>query len=88
MSVDFNQVLRDAGIPTTDAELRAEWEKEVAAQGSTLSNTSAWSPFWRIITALVTTPVLWLLGFVSSTLLPNLFVKTAKGAWLDMLSWA
>ncbi|KHL70595.1 hypothetical protein SF06_06790 [Pseudomonas flexibilis] len=88
MSVDFNQVLRDAGIPTTDAELRAEWEKEVKAQGSTLSNTSAWSPFWRIITALVTKPVLWMLGFVSNTLLPNLFVKTATGAWLDMLAWA
>jgi uncharacterized phage protein gp47/JayE len=88
VSVDFNQVLRDAGIPTTDAELRAEWEKEVTAQGSTLSNTSAWSPFWRIITALVTKPVLWLLSFISGTLLPNLFVKTAKGAWLDMLAWA
>lgn len=88
MSVDFNQVLREAGIPTTDAELRAEWEKEVEAQGSTLSNTSAWSPFWRILTALVTKPVLWLLGFVSGTLLPNLFVKTATGAWLDMLAWA
>ena len=88
MSVDFNQVLRDAGIPTTEAELRTEWEKEVKAHGSTLSNTSAWSPFWRIVTALVTRPVLWLLGFITGTLLPNLFVKTAKDAWLDLLAWA
>lgn len=85
--VDFKQALRDAGVPTTEAELRAAWESEVIAQGSTLSNTSAYSPFWRVITALVTKPVLWLTGFVSDTVLPNFFVKTARGAWLDMLAW-
>ncbi|MGN7840817.1 baseplate J/gp47 family protein [Pseudomonas sp. 22490] len=88
MTVDFKQALSDAGIPTTEAGLRAAWESEVAAQGSALSNTSAYSPFWRIITALVTKPVLWLLEFVSGTVLPNFFVKTATGTWLDMLAWA
>ncbi|MGP3790298.1 baseplate J/gp47 family protein [Pseudomonas sp. B392_1p] len=80
--------MRESGIPTTDAELRAAWEREAQDQGSTLSNTSAWSPFWRIITALVTKPVLWLLEFISGTVLPNFFVKTATGKWLDMLAWA
>ncbi|WP_455894103.1 baseplate J/gp47 family protein [Pseudomonas palmensis] len=88
MSVDFKQALRESGIPTTDAELKKSWEKLAAEQGSTLSNTSAYSPFWRIITALVTKPVLWLLEFVSGTVLPNFFVKTATGAWLDTLAWA
>lgn len=88
MTVDFKQALSDAGIPTTEAELRTAWESEVAAQGSALSNTSAYSPFWRIITALVTKPVLWLITFISGTVLPNFFVKTAVGAWLDMLAWA
>ena len=88
MTVDFKQALNDAGIPTTDAGLRQAWESEVAAQGSALSNTSAYSPFWRIVTALVTKPVLWLLEFVSGTVLPNFFVKTASGDWLDMLAWA
>lgn len=86
--VDFRQALKDAGIPTTDAALRQAWEAEVAAQGSKLSNTSAYSPFWRLVTALVTKPVLWLIGFVSDTVLPNFFVKTAGGKWLDMLAWA
>jgi len=86
--VDFKQALRDAGIPTTEAGLRQAWESEVTAQGSKLSNTSAYSPFWRVVTALVTKPVLWLLEFVSGTVLPNFFVKTATGAWLDMLAWA
>lgn len=88
MTVDFKQALSDAGIPTTEAGLRQAWESEVAAQGSALSNTSAYSPFWRIVTALVTKPVLWLITFISGTVLPNFFVKTAVGAWLDMLAWA
>lgn len=88
MTVDFKQALNDAGIPTTEEGLRQAWESEVAAQGSALSNTSAYSPFWRIVTALVTKPVLWLITFISGTVLPNFFVKTAVGAWLDMLAWA
>ncbi|ENY76585.1 hypothetical protein C206_16390 [Pseudomonas putida TRO1] len=86
--VDFKKALQDAGVPTTEAGLRAAWEKEVAAQGSKLSNTSAWSPFWRVVTALVTKPVMWLIEFIVDTVLPNFFVKTATGTWLDMLAWA
>lgn len=88
MTVDFKQALADAGIPTTDAALKAAWEAEVVAQGSKLANTSAYSPFWRVITALVTKPVLWILTFVSGTVLPNFFLKTAISTWLDMLAWA
>ena len=88
MTVDFKQALADAGIPTTDAALKAAWEAEVVAQGSKLANTSAYSPFWRVVTALVTKPVLWILAFVSDTVLPNFFVKTAGGTWLEMLAWA
>ncbi|MEB0090077.1 baseplate J/gp47 family protein [Pseudomonas sp. CCI4.2] len=86
--VDFKAALRDAGIPVTEAELKKAWEKEVTAQGCRLSNTGAYSPFWRVVTALVTQPVLWLLEFVVSTVLPNFFVKTAVDGWLDLLAWA
>lgn len=86
--VDFKEALRDAGIPTTEPELKKAWEREAFEQGSKISNTSAYSPFWRIITALVTKPVLWLLQFIVDTVLPNFFVKTAVDAWLDMLAWA
>lgn len=86
--IDFRQALADAGIPTTQAGLHKAWEAEVAAQGSKLSNTSAYSPFWRVVTALVTKPVLWLIGFVSDIVLPNFFVKTAGGVWLESLAWA
>lgn len=88
MSVDFKQAMSDSGIPITEAQLKQSWEKLATEQGSTLSNTSAYSPFWRIVTALVTKPVLWLLEFVSGTVLPNFFVQTARGVWLDTLCWA
>jgi len=86
--VDFKQVIVDAGIPTTEAGLKAAWEKEVTAQGAKVANTSSYSPFWRVMTALVTKPVQWLLDFLCLTVLPNFFVKTAVDAWLDMLAWA
>lgn len=88
MTVDFKKALSDSGVPTTETQLKQAWEKLAIEQGSTLTNTSAYSPFWRIITALVTKPVLWLLEFISGTVLPNFFVKTATGQWLDMLAWA
>lgn len=88
MSTDFKQALRDANIPTTEAELKKAWEKEAAEQGSKISNTSAYSPFWRIVSALVTQPVLWLIQFIIDTVLPNFFVQTAVDAWLDTLAWA
>lgn len=88
MSADFKQALRDAGIPTTEAELKKAWEKEAAEQGSKISNTSTYSPFWRIVSALMTKPVLWLIQFIIDTVLPNFFVQTAVDAWLDMLAWA
>lgn len=86
--VDFKEVLQDAGIPITEAALKKAWEQEVSDQGSKLSNTSTWSPFWRIVTTLITKPVLWLITFIVDTVLPNFFVKTAVDGWLDMLAWA
>ncbi len=64
MSVDFKKVIAETGIPTTEAGLKAAWEKEVEAQGAKVANTSSYSPFWRVMTALVTKPVLWLLDFL------------------------
>ena len=86
--VDFRQTLKDAGIPTTQSELHRRWEQEVKDQGSRLSNTSAWSPFWRVVRALVTKPVLWLIDHMVNVTLPNTFVKTAADGWLEMLAWA
>jgi len=86
--VDYYKILSDNGIPTTQAELETAWKSEVTAQGSTISNDNAYSPFWRVVTALITVPVLWLVKFMAETVLPNSFVKSATGVWLELLAWA
>lgn len=86
--IDFRQTLQDAGIPTDAQTLTTLWEQEADAAGVQMTNTSAYSPFWRTVSALVTKPVLWLIDFTADTVLPNFFVRTASGAWLDALAWA
>lgn len=84
--VDFTEVLKDAGIPTTQDELDVQWKKDVEDSGSTINNDSKYSPFWRIINALVTAPALWLITFLVGTALPNTFVKYANGVFLELLA--
>jgi uncharacterized phage protein gp47/JayE len=86
--VDFYKILSDSGMPTTEAELSAEWKEEVTAQGSAISNDNHYSPFWRVITALITQPVLWMIKFMAETVFPNSFVETASGVYLDLLAAA
>jgi len=86
--IDYYQLLKDNGIPTTQADLETAWTAEVAAQGSTISNDNAYSPFWRVVTALITLPVLWLIKFMAETVFPNSFVQTATGIFLDLLAAA
>lgn len=86
--VDYYKILSDSGIPTTQTELETAWADEVAAQNSTISNDNAYSPFWRVVTALITKPVLWFISFIAETVLPNSFVKSATGIWLELLAWA
>ncbi|BBL73963.1 baseplate J/gp47 family protein [Methylomagnum ishizawai] len=84
--VDFWQVLKDAGIPTTQADLETQWRTELAAVDSPISNLPAYSPFWRTVTALITRPVLWLVGLVADTVLPNAFLAYASGVFLELLA--
>ncbi|MHA6634420.1 baseplate J/gp47 family protein [Citrobacter farmeri] len=85
--VDFEQVLRDSGMPTTEAEVTAAFKATVQAEGF-ITNTSRMSPFWRLITKIVTTPVMWLKDALISVVLRNMFVATATGPMLRLLAWA
>ncbi len=82
----FKQLVSDAGIPTTEAELKAEWQTIAADNDSPYNNDSAYSPFWRVVTALMTTPVLWLINLLITSVLPNFFIKYASGVYLDALA--
>lgn len=85
--VDFNEVVKKSGMPTTAEELRTQFNA-IAAEEGLITNTSRMSPFWRLITAIVTTPVLWLKDVLVSTVLANMFVATASGQLLRLLAWA
>lgn len=85
--VDFKKIVSDAGIPTTEDALKQEWQDQMDAAGSSISNDNKYSPFWRTITALVTSPTLWLIDFLVDTVLPNAFLKTANLDWaVDLLA--
>lgn len=84
---DFEQLVKNAGVPTTADEFRAEWETEVADQGSAFTNNSDYSPFWRVVTALVTAPAVWLVQMLVTQVLPQSFLKTASNVFLELLAW-
>lgn len=81
---DFERLVKDSGIPTTQAELSQKWADEVTAAGSTIQNNSKYSPFWRVMTALVTKPVLWLIQLLIKNVMPQFFLKTATGSFLTL----
>ncbi len=86
-TVDFNEVVKKSGMPVTADELRTRFNA-IAAEEGLITNQSRMSPFWRLITAIVTTPVLWLKDVLVSTVLANMFVATASGQMLRLLAWA
>ncbi|MBI9109913.1 baseplate J/gp47 family protein [Maridesulfovibrio ferrireducens] len=87
MTVDYRQMLKDAGVPTTELEMDKVWKDLNIEQGSVIQNDSTWSPFWKLITAIVTTPCKWLVDLLADTALPNTFLKTSSGIWLDIFAW-
>lgn len=84
---DYRALLDDAGLPGTEKEIQAKFQA-VADDEGLVTNTSLMSPFWRLISAIVTKPVLWLRDVLADVVLTNLFVATAIGTWLDLLAWA
>lgn len=85
--VDFEEVVKASGMPTTKEALRERFNAIVKDEGL-ITNTSSMSPFWRLITAIATTPVLWLKDVLVGTVLANMFVATASGQLLRLLAWA
>jgi uncharacterized phage protein gp47/JayE len=83
----FEGMLKDAGVPVTEAEMEARWKAINEDEGSLITNDSAWSPFWRLITAIVTTPCKSLVSLLVQKALPNLFLQYASGTWLDVYAW-
>lgn len=85
--VDFEDVVKASGMPTTEDEVRTRFDAVVADEGL-ITNTSRMSPFWRLITAIVTAPVMWLKDVLVAVVMPGMFVATATGQMLRLLAWA
>jgi hypothetical protein len=80
---EFKQVLVDAGIPITDEEIKKAWDTIVVEQGFEVKNNSPFSPFWRLIKAIASTPALQVTDVLATTIMPNSFVLSAENQWLD-----
>lgn len=84
---DYERILAEQGMPVTEKQIRAEFD-EVVADAGMITNTSRMSPFWRLITAIVTAPVMWLKSALVNTVMKNLYLATASGAFVDVFAWA
>ncbi|HEY3982668.1 baseplate J/gp47 family protein [Cedecea sp.] len=85
--VDFEEIIKDSGMPGTEEEVRSRFNAIVQEEGL-ITNTSRMSPFWRLITAIVTAPVMWLKDAMVTVVLANMFVATAGGKMLRLQAWA
>ncbi|WP_145569645.1 baseplate J/gp47 family protein [Yersinia mollaretii] len=84
--IDYEQVLKDSGMPTTETDIRQRFDELVEEEGL-ITNTSDMSPFWRLIKTIVTRPVLWLNEVLINTVLANMYLATASGTFLEVFGW-
>jgi hypothetical protein len=77
-TIDFTRIVEKAGIPTTEAGWAELFKQDVEAEGSIINNDSPYSPFWRLISRIVTKPAVWIVNEVLiKQILPNMFLLTA-----------
>ena len=84
----FVSSMENAGIPTTEAGLKIKYEEMAETQGIAFQNDNENAAWWRWLKSIAVLPVLWLVEYMAKGVMPNLFVKTAKGLFLDWLAWA
>ncbi|MCI4217365.1 baseplate J/gp47 family protein [Dickeya dianthicola] len=84
--IDYEQVLKEAGMPVTAETVTEQFQAQVTASGL-VTNTSRMSPFWRLISVMATTPVIWLKDVLISVVLANMYLATASGPFLNLFAW-
>lgn len=88
-NIDFAKIVEAAGIPTTEDGWKALFKQDVDAEGSIIANDSPYSPFWRLISAIVAKPATWIVNNVLiAVILPNLFLLTANDPqFIEAKAW-
>lgn len=83
----FDDALKNSRIPSDEQALIKEFQKLAKGEGLTFENPSALSPWKRLLQAIAVEPATHILRFISRSLMPSLFVKTAEGEFLDLLGF-
>lgn len=83
----IKQAVIDAGIPITEAEIKAEFETLAEAAGVPVKNNSPYSAFWRFVSEAFSKPFVAVIGFMMITIMRNVFLKTATGVWLELFAY-
>lgn len=81
---DFEDVLIESGVPTTEDEITEEFTAALTDSGSTISNNSVYSPFWRVISTIATQPVQWLVEALVNNVMPQFFLSTVDEDYIDL----
>ncbi|EIO8740625.1 baseplate J/gp47 family protein [Salmonella enterica] len=85
--IDFKKILADSGMPVEENDVEDALQAAADKEGL-ITNTSSMSPFWRLIRLLVVTPYMWIVDTLINSVLRNLFLQTAKGAFVDLFAAA
>jgi len=84
----FYDRAKEAGIPLTQNEIETEFQKSADTETLTFNNNSAFSPFWRFLRSVAVYPFQQLIAFVITSVMPNLFLKTAEKQYLNLIGWS
>jgi len=84
----FANSMKNSGIPITETDLKAKFEQMATDEGLVFKNPGEQSAWWRWLKSIAVLPVLWLIEYIIKNVIPNQFVKTATGVFLDILGWA
>ena len=88
-TIDFKSIVEKAGIPTTEDGWKTLFKQDVDDQGSIIANDSPYSPFWRLISALIAKPANYIVNKVLiDIILPNMFLQTATDdQFIEAKAW-
>ena len=87
--IDFKNIVEKAGIPTTEDGWKTMFKQDVDAAECKIANESPFSPFWRLLTAIIAKPATWIVNeLLIKVILPNMFLLTATDdAFIEAKAW-
>jgi uncharacterized phage protein gp47/JayE len=83
---DFKKIAENAGLKTEETHWRNTFTQQSRAAGFEVSNTSEFSPWWRLLQSLIAKPVIQIIDALTNKIMPQFFIKTATGEALDALA--